>query len=171
MKAISGKNLLLLATVLASSVFVLPVEGQSTAPAAPAAKPLAVPQPARYRPERFSRRAEMHYGLIWGVDSLSVKWTEQGEVIRFAYRVLDGNKAQALNDKKAEPQLIDPQAGVKLVVPALENVGLLRQTPSGKPEAGKIYWMAFSNKGRRVKRGDHVNLVIGQFRAEGLVVD
>lgn len=171
MKAISGKNLLLLATVLASSVFVLPVEGQSTAPAAPAAKPLAVPQPARYRPERFSRRAELHYGLIWGVDSLSVKWTEQGEVIRFAYRVLDGNKAQALNDKKAEPQLIDPQAGVKLVVPALENVGLLRQTPSGRPEAGKIYWMAFSNKGRRVKRGDHVNLVIGQFRAEGLVVD
>ena len=171
MKAISGKNLLLLATVLANSVFVLPVEGQSTAPAAPAAKPLAVPQPARYRPERFSRRAELHYGLIWGVDSLSVKWTEQGEVIRFAYRVLDGNKAQALNDKKAEPQLIDPQAGVELVVPALENVGLLRQTPSGKPETGKIYWMAFSNKGRRVKRGDHVNLVIGQFRAEGLVVD
>lgn len=171
MKAISGKNLLLLATVLASSIFVLPAEGQSTAPAAPAAKPLAVPQPAHYRPERFSRRAELHYGLIWGVDSLSVKWTEQGEVIRFAYRVLDGNKAQALNDKKAEPQLIDPQAGVKLVVPALENVGLLRQTPSGRPEAGKIYWMAFSNKGRLVKRGDHVNLVIGQFRAEGLVVD
>ena len=100
-----------------------------------------------------------------------MKWTEQGEVIRFAYRVLDGNKAQALNDKKAEPQLIDPQAGVKLVVPALENVGLLRQTPSGKPEPGKIYWMAFSNKGRLVKRGDHVNVVIGRFRADGLIVD
>ena len=67
--------------------------------------------------------------------------------------------------------MIDPQVGVKLVVPALENVGLLRQTPSGKPEPGKIYWMAFSNKGRRVERGDHVNLVIGQFRAEGLPVD
>src|SRR5215468_3044008 len=101
MKAISGKNLLLLAVTLASSVFVVRVAGQSTAPAAPAAKPLAVRQPAHYRPERFSRRAELHYGLIWGVDSLSVKWTEQGEIIRFAYRVLDGNKAQALNDKKA----------------------------------------------------------------------
>jgi hypothetical protein len=31
--------------------------------------------------------------------------------------------------------------------------------------------MAFSNKGRRVKRGDRVIIVIGQFRAEGLVVD
>jgi hypothetical protein len=165
------KKILVLAGILASSIAILPVAAQPAAPAVPAPKALAAPPPVRYRPERFSRRAELHYSLVWGVDSLSVKWTEQGEVIRFAYRVLDGNKAQALNDKKAEPQLIDLQAGVRLVVPALENVGLLRQTPSGKPEAGKIYWMAFSNKGRRVKRGDHVNLVIGQFRAEGLVVD
>lgn len=159
---------MLLAGVLASSLFVLPAAGQSTTPAA---KPPAASQSTRYRPERFSRRAKLYYEDIWGVDTLSVKWTEQGEVIRFAYRVLDGNKALALNDKKAEPQLIDPQAAVKLVVPALENVGLLRQTPSGKPEPGRIYWMAFSNKGRLVKRGDHVNVVIGQFRADGLVVD
>ena len=102
---------------------------------------------------------------------LSVKWTESGEIIRFAYRVLDGDRAQALNDKKSEPSLIDPQAGVKLVVPSLEQVGLLRQTPTGKPEPGKSYWMAFSNKGRRVKPGDHVNVVIGNFHADGLVVD
>jgi hypothetical protein len=31
--------------------------------------------------------------------------------------------------------------------------------------------MAFSNKGRPVKRGDRVDVVIGKFRAEGLVVD
>lgn len=111
----------------------------------------------------------MRYGLVWGVDSLSVKWTESGEIIRFAYRVLDANKAKALNDKKLQPTLIDPQAGVSLVVPALEKVGMLRQT--GTPEAGRIYWMAFSNKGRRVRRGDRVNVVIGNFHAEGLVVD
>lgn len=167
-KAIPRTKLLLLAGVLASSISVLPVAAQ---PAAPAAKPSAAAAPVRYRPERFSRRAELHYGLVWGVDSLSVKWTEQGEVIRFAYRVLDANKAQALNDKKAEPSLIDPQAGVRLVVPSLEQVGLLRQAPRGKPEPGKSYWMAFSNKGRLVKRGDHVSVVIGQFRADGLVVD
>lgn len=69
-----------------------------------------------------------------GVDSLSVKWTEQGEVIRFAFRVLDPDKAKTLNDKKAEPALIDLQAGIQLVVPSLEQVGLLRQTPTGKPE-------------------------------------
>jgi hypothetical protein len=51
----------------------------------------------------------------------------------------------------------------------MEKIGQLRQ--SSTPEAGKSYWMAFSNKGGLVKRGDHVNLVIGPFRAEGLVVD
>jgi hypothetical protein len=31
--------------------------------------------------------------------------------------------------------------------------------------------MLFSNKGGYVKRGDKVNIVIGKFRADGLVVD
>jgi len=111
----------------------------------------------------------VYYGLVWGVDSLGVKAVESGEIIRFSYRVLDAGKAKALNDKKAEPSLIDPQAGVSLVVPSLEQVGQLRQ--SSTPVAGKSYWMAFSNKGRRVLPGHRVDVVIGGFRAEGLVVD
>ena len=98
-----------------------------------------------------------------------MKWTESGEIIRFTYRVLDPSKAKMLNDKKSEPSLIDPHAGVSLVVPSMEQVGQLRQ--SADPEQGKAYWMAFSNKGRLVKRGDRVDVVIGQFRADGLVVD
>lgn len=123
----------------------------------------------RYRPDRFAGRAGRYYALIWGVDSLSVRWAESGEVIRFSWRVLDAEKAKTLNEKKLEPFLIDPQAGVKLVVPTLEKVGQLRQ--SSTPEAGKSYWMAFSNKGRRVKRGDRVSVVIGKFRADGLMID
>ena len=65
--------------------------------------------------------------------------------------------------------MIDPQRGVKLVVSSLEKVGRLPQTAA--PEAGKVYWMAFWNKGRFEKLGDHVDVVIGSFRAEGLVVD
>jgi hypothetical protein len=124
---------------------------------------------SRYKPSRFSKRAAEYYGLIWGVDSLEVKLAESGEIVKFTYRVLDADKAKVLNDKKNEPSLIDPRAGVKLVVPSLEKVGQLRQ--SSTPEDGKVYWMAFSNKGRHVKRGDHVMVVIGQFRADGLVVD
>ena len=124
---------------------------------------------SRYQPDRFAGRAAKYYGLVWGVDSLSVKVAESGEIVRFTYRVLDPAKAQSLNDKKSKASLIDPQAGVSLVVPELPFVGMMR--PGATPEAGKMYFMAFSNKGRPVKRGHRVSVVIGQFRADGLVVD
>ena len=123
----------------------------------------------RYRPDRFAGRAGKYYPLVWGVDSLVVKWAESGEMVRFSYRVLDPDKAALLNDERAEPSLIDPTAGVSLVVPSMENVGKLRQAM--RPVEGKTYWMAFANKGRYVKRGDRVTVVIGKFRADGLVVD
>jgi len=133
------------------------------------AKTSAASAKSRYRPDRFAGRAGTYYKLVWGVDSLGVKTVESGEIIRFSYRVLDPDKARTLNDEKVDPSLIDPRAGVSLVVPSLEKVGKLRQ--SQPPEEGKAYWMAFSNKGRLVKRGDHVNVVIGNFHADGLVVD
>ncbi len=147
----------------------------STAPTpAAGSRPAAVSPPSagaptRYLPSRFGGRAGLYYKTVWGVDSLSVKWAESGELIRFAWRVVDPDRARVLSDKKAEPALEDPQAGVSLVVPAMENIGLLRQ--SAPPQVGKSYWMAFSNKGRLVKRGDRVNVVIGPFRADNLVVD
>ena len=163
---ITGANGLLLAGVLASGFLVSRLAAQS---AAPAGQPPVAATRSRYQPNRFAGRAGKYYELVWGVDSLGLKAVESGEVIRFTYRVLDTDKAKALNDKKSEPFLIDPRAGVKLVIPSLEQVGQLRQ--SSTPEAGKSYWMAFSNKGRLVKRGEQVSVVIGKFRADGLVVD
>ena len=125
--------------------------------------------PSRSLPNRFAGRAGAYYKVVWGIDSLIVKWAESGEVIRFSWRVLDPERAKVLNDKKIEPALISPRAGVSLVVPQMEKIGQLRQTQP--PEAGKSYWMAFSNKGRLIKRGDRVDVVIGPFRAENLVVD
>jgi len=165
LNAIREAKLMLLAGVLASSYLVTPVGAQSPAPTTLPGSTAA----KHYQPNRFAGRAGKYYQLVWGVDSLAVKWAESGEIIRFTYRVLDADKAKTLNDKKAEPFLIDPEAQVKLVVPSLEKVGKLRQ--SSTPQAGKSYWMAFSNKGRLVKRGDRVSVVIGQFRADGLVVD
>ena len=138
-------------------------------PAAGAAQPTAGGAPLRHSLRLSSKSADMYYGLIWGVDSLRVKYAESGEIVRFSYRVLDAEKAKTLNDKKNEPSLVDPKAGVKLVVPSMEKVGKLRQSSS--PEPGKMYWMAFSNKGRLVKPGDHVNVVIGNFQANGLIVE
>jgi len=124
---------------------------------------------SRYQPNHFPKRANMYYEGVWGIDSLAVRSAESGELIRFNYRVLNAAKAKQLNEKSAEPSLIDPKAGVKLVLPSLEKVGQLRQ--SSEPIEGKTYWMAFSNKGGPVKRGDRVDIVIGKFHANGLVVE
>ena len=153
----------------AVALVLLTAAATASAPTASTSSAPAKPMKVHYAPDRFAGRAGLYYRLVWGVDSLSVKWGESGEVVRFSYRVLDANKAKILNDKKLEPSLIDPHAGVKLVVPAMENVGQLRQTAA--PENGKAYWVVFSNKGRPVKHGDHVNVVIGAFHADGLVVD
>lgn len=163
LKAVTG---VIASSLVASSV----AATQATNPAAtPAQAQAARAAATHYQPDRFAGRAAQYYKLVWGVESLGVRWAESGEVIKFTYRVVDADKAKALNEKQAEPSLIDPKAGVKLSVPSMEKIGQLRQ--SGTPESGRAYWMAFSNKGRLVKRGDHVNVVIGQFRADGLVVD
>ena len=139
----------------------------------PARTPVATkPVPATTRTslaKKVPERAEIFYRGVWGVDSLTVKYTESGEIIRFSYRVLDPEKAATLNDKKAEPSLSDAQAGVQLVVPQMEKIGQLRQ--SSTPIAGKSYWMAFSNSGRRVRPGHRVDVQIGNFHATGLVVE
>jgi hypothetical protein len=179
---------MLLAGVTASGIFIssLSAQSASTAPqTTPATKPAPIAQSApsagtsaistpgssgpqnRYLPS-IPRREHEYYSIMWGVDSLSVKSVESGELIRLSWRVLDADRAKALNDKKLDPFLVFPAANLKLVVPSLEKVGQLRQ--SSTPESGKTYWMAFSNPGRRVKRGDRVNIVIGQFHAIGLVV-
>jgi hypothetical protein len=144
---------------------------QSAAPPAqPRAPVKAVPESSHTSlAKHVPIQAQRYYEGVWGVDSLTVKYTESGEIIRFSYRVVDPEKAATLNDKKAEPSLSDPQAGVSLVVPQMEKIGQLRQ--SSTPVAGKSYWMGFSNSGRRVKPGHRVDVQIGNFHAQGLVVE
>ncbi|HET6412524.1 MAG TPA: hypothetical protein VFG53_10715 [Anaeromyxobacter sp.] len=165
------------AAVLFAALALAPAVRAQTAPSAQAAKRSEQGQAtsthslarSRYQPDRFAGKAGRYYKAVFGIDDLSVKLVESGELVRFVWRVLDPDRAKLLNDKKFEPALVDPRAGVSLVVPKMEKVGPLRQ--GMPPEAGKSYWMAFSNKGRMVKRGDRVNVVIGGFRADGLVVD
>ena len=156
-----------LCLILGSSLF---IDGQSNrASVASPSKPVPQRHRTTYTPNHFSKRATMYYHDVWGIDDPFVRSTESGELIRFSYRVLDPQRALQLNDKKAQPTLVDLQAGVSLVIPSLEKVGQLRQ--SSTPEAGKDYWMAFSNPGRHVKKGDRVEVQIGMFRAQGLVVE
>jgi len=181
LNSVPGAKIRLTAGMLCANMLLSPVLAQSPAPAPPAAVGAVAVSPARaaapavagppthYQPNPFAGRAARFYALFWGIDSPSVKAVEAGELIRFTYHVLDPQRAKPINDKQNEAYLIFPDAKIRLSVPSFEKVGQMRQ--SSVPEAGKSYWMAFSNPGRRVKRGDRVNIVIGLFHAEGLVVE
>jgi hypothetical protein len=95
---------------------------------------------------------------------------ESGVILQFSYRVLDPAKAKVLSDKDFNPVLQSPEKGVELVIPTLEKVGQLRQAPH-QIDAGKTYWMAFSNSGRILKPGDRVDIVVGAFHARGILVE
>jgi hypothetical protein len=151
--------------IIAGSISISPAGAQSTPPTPKPEAGMA----GRYQQVRVSKREREYFSLIWGVDLLNVKAVESGELIRFTYRVLDPAKAKIFNDEKIEASLISPTAHAALVIPSLEKVGKLRQRNT--PVAGKSYWMAFSNPRRTVKPGDRVNVVIGQFHADGLVVE
>ena len=180
-KLLVSASLLLCGVVFAQTAE--PRQGPATTPSAgtaPTAAPASTPgSPGLVRVSSASHamlahepqmpeRARQHYRLLWGVDQLDVKAVESGQMIRFSYAVLDPQKAATLNDKAIHPFLIDEQAHVKLEIPTMEKVGQLRQ--SAPPEAGRNYWMVFSNKGSVVKPGDRVTIVIGHFKAEGLYV-
>jgi hypothetical protein len=160
-------NALFLACALLGSATASPAPAQSASENS--AKTVTASVPTHYKPNQPTKRAGEYFGLIWGVEGLSVKAVESGALIRFSYRILDPGKAGILNDKKVDALLVAPDRGVSLSIPSLEKVGQLRQ--GATEEAGKSYWMAFSNPRRTVKRGDHVNIVIGQFHADGLVVE
>lgn len=168
-KAILKASPLLLIGVTMSCALCLRANAQNRAASQGAPTAAAASPAPRLQAARLDRHAAAYYATVWGIEDPSVKWAESGELIRFSYRILDPEKAKILNDKKSEPKLQDPEKGVELVVPSLENVGALRQAST--PIAGKVYWMAFSNAGRPVKKGDRVNVMIGNFHAIGLIVD
>jgi len=163
----------LLVGMLASSALAQSLQGQekSGMPAS-AATPAAIPHAAAV-PSISTAVPSGHQATMlrryWGIDDIHVRSTASGSLVRFSYRVVDADKAMILNDKKTTPYLIDEKNGLALQIPQLENVGQLRQVAT--PQNGREYWMAFSNKGRYVKPGDHVTVVIGRFRAQELVVE
>jgi len=104
----------------------------------------------------------------WGVEVLGVRQTAAGYMLEFRYRVMDAEKAKPLFERKTKPVLVDEESGSSFVVPTPPKTGALRN--SNPPLAGHTYWMFFANPGGFVKPGRRVSVVIGDFRAEGIVV-
>lgn len=117
----------------------------------------------------WDAREGMFYQRNWGVDIAGVRRVSSGYMLEFRYRVVDADKAKVLNAETVKPYLIDEATGAVLAVPAMENIGELRQ--SVVPDNGRIYFIIFGNPGKLVKPGNRVSIVIGKFRVDGLVVN
>ena len=140
------------------------ISSPTSSPAPTSAYPASTPAT-----DTRSPRADRMYQLIWGIKDMHVRETASGSIIRFSYRVVDAAKAKVLNDPKLNPVLIDSNSGDKLTVPETENAGKLRQVAD--PEVGREYWMVFLNNNRFVRPGSKVDIKIGTFRADGLLVE
>lgn len=150
--------------VVAVSALVL-----TTRPQSETAASVPVVKSSPYRPAGQPESAQRYYQSVWGVDKLLVRQTASGSLIRFSYRVTDSTRAKPLSDDRATPYLYGERSHVLLTIPVMEKVGPLRQ--SRQANVGRQYWMTFSNKGNLVKAGDRVDIIIGDFRAQGLAVE
>ena len=126
--------------------------------------------PAKPKPIAIQTTQAFSQSLIeqWGIELTSLRMSAAGHMVDFRYRVLDSEKAAPLFQRQAKPYLIHQASGKVLAVPNTAKIGSLRN--SNSPKQGKVYWMFFGNKGL-VKTGDKVSVVIGDFRADHLVVE
>jgi hypothetical protein len=108
-------------------------------------------------------------GEQWGVQLKPLRLTGDDLFLDFRFRVIDPEKAAPLLQKGTQPYLLDQKSGKTFQVPTTK-VGPMRAT-SAKPKIDKDYTMLFNNPNRFVKKGDKVTVVIGDFKAENLVVE
>jgi hypothetical protein len=142
-----------------------PPRGQAVAKAS--AKPAGAPSP--YQNTKGTAKAQHYYAEVWGVDKLRANYTSSGNLIKFSYRVIQPQLAKSLGDHENTPELVGIRSNAVLHIPTMEKIGQLRQLSAA--EADKEYWMVFSNRGNLVKPGDEVSVIIGKFRADGLIVE
>jgi len=104
----------------------------------------------------------------WGIEIIYVQQTAAGYMLEFRYKVLDAKKAAALFERQTKPVLKHPDSGATLIVPTPAKTGALRN--SNPPHDDTTYWMFFANPGKLIEPGDVVNIEIGEFHADGIVV-
>jgi hypothetical protein len=104
----------------------------------------------------------------WGIEILYVRQAAAGYMLEFRYKVLDAKKAELLFNRQTKPVLIHARTGAQLIVPTPAKTGALRN--SNTPLDDHTYWMFFANPGKLVQPGEHVDIQIGEFLVEKLVV-
>lgn len=105
-----------------------------------------------------------------GIKVESLRWSADGYMLDFRYRVIDPEKARPVLTRSIKPYIIDEATGAKFLIPSSPKVGAMRQTTL-EPEAGRTYWLLFANPAKYIKPGNLVTVVIGDHRLEHIVVE
>ena len=118
-----------------------------------------------------SAKKEQNAGLeaSWGVRVESIRITAAGHMVDFRYRVVDPDKAATLTKRGREAFIMDEATSTKLPVP-VTKVGQLRGTGT-KPKRDRVYTVMFNTGGGLIQQGSAVTVVIGDFKAEHLIVE
>ena len=100
-----------------------------------------------------------------GIQILSLRLTSADSLLGLRFRVVDAEKAAPLFDRD-RPHMIHEASGVKLraIAPATDVAAAPR------PERDGCYAILFGNVSRKVKHGDRVTVLVGDFRLKDLVV-
>ncbi len=148
------KKLFTSAAVLLLFVWIPQQVGASTTDAKPAANP-----------QHQSTEEQ------WGIQPVALRPTMGGGMLDFRYRVVDAKKAAPLFDLAIKPYLFDPAVGAALGMRYDSKLGALRASVRNPPVNGKQYYVLFANGQGHVRKGDKVNVVIGDCTLKDIVVE
>jgi heme-binding NEAT domain protein len=104
----------------------------------------------------------------WGIKVESARLSAGGYMVDFRFRVLNAGKAAKLFDRRIKPHMIDQATGARFIVPSPPKVGQLRS--GGNIKENRIYFIFFANPAKYVKSGNKITVVVGDFKAENIVV-
>lgn len=150
--------------LVVGGLFVSCLVGLDLPGARASASPAPLPAVARPHP-----REKTLLKRQWGVEVVGMRLSAAGYMLEFRYRVLDAEKAKPLFVRQTKPLLVHERTGARFAVPTPAKTGALRNSDPPLPD--RVYWMFFANPGQYVKAGERVAVVIGDFRAGGLVVE
>lgn len=112
------------------------------------------------------------YEERWGIEPLGVRVTAAGYMLDFRVKVRDRARAAPLLVRSAKAHLVVEKSGGVLQVARSPKIGALRATVRTESmlKEDRVYATLFANPGRLVQPGDRVTIVMGDLRAEHLVV-
>ncbi len=174
MNSVVPKNVKLLVGLLTSSFFMCAtVVATEVAPTATPSAAKSATSKAAVKPGKAARNWASREGdyirKTWGIEIIGVHPIASGSMLEFRYHVIDPVKSKLLTDKTQKPLLYDEASNATLSVPTMDKVGEVRQTAA--QEANRTYFMVFGNPGKIVKPGNRVSIIVGKFRADGIIVN